>query len=161
METTNQAIAVILESWDRNQTVLLNLLHHLTPEQLGAKALENSFSIAVHFAHIQHVRTDWLFSVASGVATLPSLFKEQAGTWVAEQDPAIIKDSLTASAQAVREVVLVGADIPIYSHPIHFLQHMLWHEGYHFGQMMLALKAFGTPIDDPTSDKLIWDIWHS
>jgi hypothetical protein len=26
-----------------------------------------------------------------------------------------------------------------YDHPILLLQHMLWHEGYHHGQMKLAL----------------------
>ena len=33
-----------------------------------------------------------------------------------------------------------------YDHPILLLQHMLWHEGYHHGQMKLALKLAGRPI---------------
>jgi hypothetical protein len=28
-----------------------------------------------------------------------------------------------------------------YDHPILLLQHMLWHEGYHHGQISLALTA--------------------
>jgi hypothetical protein len=33
-----------------------------------------------------------------------------------------------------------------YDHPILLLQHMLWHEGYHHGQIKLALKLAGLPI---------------
>jgi hypothetical protein len=35
-----------------------------------------------------------------------------------------------------------------YDHPILLLQHMLWHEGYHHGQMKLALKLAGRPLTD-------------
>ena len=44
---------------------------------------------------------------------------------------------------------------PQYSHTmcassaILLLQHMLWHEGYHHGQIKLALKVAGRPMDDP------------
>lgn len=33
-----------------------------------------------------------------------------------------------------------------YDHPILLLQHLLWHEGYHRGQIKLALKLAGLPL---------------
>ena len=33
-----------------------------------------------------------------------------------------------------------------YDHPILMLQHLIWHEGYHHGQIKLALKIAGRPI---------------
>jgi methionine salvage enolase-phosphatase E1 len=35
-----------------------------------------------------------------------------------------------------------------FDHPILFLQQMIWHEGYHHGQIKLALKAAGLAIPD-------------
>ncbi len=39
------------------------------------------------------------------------------------------------------------------------LQHMLWHEGYHHGQIKLTLKATGRPITDEKAGPLTWDVW--
>ena len=46
-----------------------------------------------------------------------------------------------------------------YDHPILLLQHMLWHEGYHYGQMKLALKVAGHPISDEDAGPISWDVW--
>jgi uncharacterized damage-inducible protein DinB len=44
-------------------------------------------------------------------------------------------------------------------HPILLLQHMLWHEGYHHGQMKLALKLAGRPMTDEEAGPVTWDVW--
>ena len=46
-----------------------------------------------------------------------------------------------------------------YDHPLLFLQHMIWHEGYHHGQIKLALKLAGHPFDDEEIGPLTWDVW--
>jgi hypothetical protein len=43
-------------------------------------------------------------------------------------------------------------------HPILLLQHMLWHEGYHHGQIRLALKVTGRPIADEHGGPVTWDV---
>jgi len=48
-----------------------------------------------------------------------------------------------------------------YDHPILMLQHLIWHEGYHHGQIKLALKATGRPFDDEEIGPLTWDVWMS
>ena len=46
-----------------------------------------------------------------------------------------------------------------YDHPLLFLQHMIWHEGYHHGQIKLALKVAGRPFEDNRIGPLTWSIW--
>ena len=50
---------------------------------------------------------------------------------------------------AVKGRLEAGRDMDLhYDHPILMLQHMLWHEGYHHGQIKLALKQAGPPLID-------------
>ena len=46
-----------------------------------------------------------------------------------------------------------------YDHPILMLQHLIWHEGYHHGQIKLALKMAGRAFDDEAIGPLTWDVW--
>ena len=36
---------------------------------------------------------------------------------------------------------------------------MIWHEGYHHGQIKLALKLAGRPFDDEAIGSTTWDVW--
>jgi hypothetical protein len=36
---------------------------------------------------------------------------------------------------------------------------MIWHEGYHHGQIKLALKVSGQPFDDKQIGPLTWSMW--
>ena len=49
-------LEALLDSWDRNNTVLLNLLRTLPEGGLEARAMEGSPSIAELFTHIHFVR---------------------------------------------------------------------------------------------------------
>jgi methionine salvage enolase-phosphatase E1 len=46
-----------------------------------------------------------------------------------------------------------------YDHPILLLQHMIWHEGYHHGQIKLTLKMAGRPISDKEAGPVTWWVW--
>jgi uncharacterized damage-inducible protein DinB len=35
---------------------------------------------------------------------------------------------------------------------------MIWHDGYHHGQITLALKAAGRPFDDGEIGRATWDV---
>ena len=62
---------------------------------------------------------------------------------------------------AVKGRVLAGRDLDLHSdHPILLLQLLLWHEGYHHGQIKLALKVAGHPIANDVAGPLTWDIWR-
>jgi uncharacterized damage-inducible protein DinB len=86
------------------------------------------------------------------------------GEWKAERDPSRIAQMLNESAKAVRDAVQGrleagrGMDLH-YDHPILLLQHLVWHEGYHHGQMKLALKAAHRRLDDKTAGRATWRVW--
>lgn len=44
-----------------------------------------------------------------------------------------------------------------YDHPMFAIQHLIWHEGYHHGQIKLALKLNGISIDDDVAGPASWD----
>jgi len=46
-----------------------------------------------------------------------------------------------------------------YDHPILMLQHLIWHEGYHHGQIKLALKLAGLPVTDKVAGPVTWRVW--
>ena len=71
---------------------------------------------------------------------------------------------LNDSAHTVRDAILsrgeAGQEMSLhYDHPILLLQHMIWHEGYHHGQIKLALKATGRPITDQEAGPVTSDVW--
>jgi len=152
-------LEALLDSWDRNNIILLNLLRALPEGGLEAKTMEGSPSIAELLTHIHFVRLVFVFEDAPEFArNLPE--KE----WVVERDPGRIAQMLNDSANAVRDAVKsrveAGRDMNLhYDHPILLLQHMLWHEGYHHGQIKLALKAAGRPLTDKEAGPVTWGVW--
>ena len=152
-------LEALLDSWDRNNTILLNLLRALPDGGLEARAMEGSPSVAELFTHIHYVRLVFVFEDAPEFARkLPE--KE----WVVETDRSRIAEMLNDSARAVRDAVKsrlqAGREMDLhYDHPVLLLQHMIWHEGYHHGQMKLALKLAGRPMSDEEAGPLTWKVW--
>src|ERR1700761_6387380 len=72
----------------------------------------------------------------------------------------MLNDSALAVRAAVKDRVETGKEMLVrYDHPILLLQHMVWHEGYHHGQIKLALKAMGRPLDDEEIGRVTWHLW--
>ena len=149
----------LLDSWDRNNAILLNLLQALPEGGLETRAMEGSPSIAQLFTHIHYVRLVFVLEDA------PEFSKNvPAEEWRIERDRDRIASMLNESAQAVRDAVKsrveAGRDMNLhYDHPILLLQHMLWHEGYHHGQIKLVLKMAGRPITDEEAGPVTWSVW--
>ena len=121
--------------------------------------MDDSPSIAEMFTHIHYVRLVFVFEDAPEFAiNLP------AEEWAPERNRARLAHMLHDSARAVRDAVKskveAAHDMNLhYDHPILLLQHMLWHEGYHHGQMKLALKLAGLPLTDKEAGPLTWGVW--
>ena len=157
--TDQRLLEALLNSWDRNNTILVNLLRALPEGGLEARAMEGSPSIAGMFTHIHFVRLVFVLEDAPEFAR--SLPEEE---WAAERDPDRIGQMLNDSAKVVRDAVKngveAGRDMKLhYDHPILMLQHMIWHEGYHHGQMKLVLKVAGLPMTDQEAGPVTWDVW--
>ena len=152
-------LEALLDSWDRNNTILLNLLRAIPEDGLKVRAMESGPSIAEMFTHIHYVRLVFVFEDAPEFAR--ELPEEE---WVAELEPGRIVEMLNDSAKAVRDAVKnrveTGREMNLhYDHPILLLQHMIWHEGYHHGQMKLALKLAGRPMTDEDAGPVTWGVW--
>jgi len=152
-------LEALLDSWDRNNTILLNLLRALPDGGLEFRAMEGSPSVAEMFTHIHFVRLALVSEDAPEVAG--ELPKEE---WATERDRGRIAQMLNNSAKTVRDAVKsrveTGREMNLhYDHPILLLQHMLWHEGYHHGQMKLALKMAGRPMTDKEAGPVTWGVW--
>jgi len=152
-------LEALLDSWDRSNTILVNLLRALPKSALAVRPMDGSPSVAELFTHIHYVRLVFISEDAPEFAT--ELPKEE---WAHERDPGRIAQMLNESARAVRDVVRskveTGQAMNLhYDHPILFLQHMLWHEGYHHGQIKLALKLAGHAISDEQAGPLTWQVW--
>jgi len=160
MSTHDQSLLeALLDSWDRNNTILLNLLHALPEGGLEARAMAGSPSVAELFTHIHYVRLVFISEDAPEFARdLPQ------AEWVDERDPGRLTQMLNDSAKAVRDAVKsrveAGQEMNLhYDHPVLLLQHMLWHEGYHHGQIKLALKATGRAMTDQEAGPVTWRVW--
>ena len=153
-------LEALLDSWDRNNTILVNLLRVLPPDGLEARALPNSPCVADLFMHMHYVR---LVFVSEDAPEFDSgeIPREE---WKGVRDRDRIASMLDHSAKTVRDAVesRMKSGRPMefhYDHPLLFLQHMVWHEGYHHGQIKLALKAAGSPLPDEVAGKGTWDVW--
>jgi uncharacterized damage-inducible protein DinB len=159
MSNDNDLLAALLDSWDRNNTILVNLLHAVPEGGLETAAVAGGPTIAQLFTHIHYVRLVFVLEDAPEFAQ--EMPKEE---WVVERDRGLIAQTLNHSAKAVRDAVRnkieTGREMDLhYDHPILMLQHMVWHEGYHHGQIKLALKLAGRPIPDDQAGPLTWDVW--
>ena len=152
-------LEALLDSWDRNNAILLNFLGALPKGGLEAKAMPDSPSVGELFMHIHYVRLVFVLEDAPEFAR--EMPKEE---WAVERDrdrmAQMLNESATAVRDAVKSRVESGRQMDLhYDHPILLLQHMIWHEGYHHGQMKLALKAAGRPMTNKEAGPLTWRVW--
>ena len=159
-QTADQPLLeALLDSWDRNNAILVNLLRAVPAGGLDARATPDSPSVVQMFTHIHYVRLVFISENAPEFSI--NLPEEE---WLADHDRDRIAKMLNESAAAVRDVVKnrieTGQAMRLhYDHPMLFLQHMIWHEGYHHGQIKLALKRAGHPITDEVAGPITWRVW--
>lgn len=160
-EQGQRVLDALLDSWDRNNTVLLNLLEAIPDGGLDARAMEGSPTVSEMFTHMHHER---MVSVLENAPECAGQVPEQE--WYAERDTSRISRMLQESARRVRDAVQgrIEAGQALdqdFAHPIQLLQFLIFHEGYHHGQIKLAPKAAGCPIADADAGPLTWGVWRA
>jgi uncharacterized damage-inducible protein DinB len=143
-------LEALFDSWDRNNTILINLLRVIPEGGFDCRVMADSSSVGEMFHHIHYVRLVFV--------------EEPREEWVVERDVGRMATMLQESAKVVRDAVRSRLDSgrPMnlhYDHPILFMQHMIWHEGYHHGQIKLALKMGGRALSDDVAGPVTWDVW--
>ena len=130
-ESEATLLHLLLDSWDRNNRILVNLLRALPAGALTYRALPHSPTVSELFTHMHFVRLILLSEDAPDLA-----IEVPKREWVKELDVNRLAEELDRSAAAVRKAVRTliasGSQTKMhYDHPLLFLQHMIWHEGYH------------------------------
>lgn len=152
-------LEALLDSWDRNNTILVNLLRAIPEGSMDLRPSPTSPPIGGLFLHMHYCRLIFVAEDAPEVATpVPD------GEWRTERDRERLAQWLNESAATVRAAVVSrlqsGRAMDLhYDHPILLLQHMIWHEGYHHGQIKLALKQAGQALEDEAIGRVTWDVW--
>lgn len=61
----------------------------------------------------------------------------------------------------VAEQLQLGSQqVDNYDYPVMYLQHMIWHEGWHYGLLMLALRLAGHEPSEEWECANVWDRWR-
>ncbi len=149
----------LLDSWERNNRILINLLRLVPPDLLDSWPAPASPSIGELFSHVHYVRLVFVLEDAPECAR-PLPEDEYAVERDVARFEAMLNESAAAVAQAVRGRIAAGRAMEThYDHPILMLQHLIWHEGYHHGQIKLALKLAGRPLADKEAGRGTWGVW--
>jgi uncharacterized damage-inducible protein DinB len=149
----------LLDAWDRNNAITVNLLRAVPDGTMDARVMPGSPSIAEMFVHMHYVRLVFVAEDAPEFAR-PMPKAEWAGERDRDRLAGMLNDSARAVRDAVRGRLESGRAMDVhYDHPVLMFQHLIWHEGYHQGQIKLALKVAGRPMDDEEIGSVTWDVW--
>jgi len=157
---------VLLESWDRNVDIVNRLAALVDDSVKNAKPSDDGWTILFHLAHMHEVRWSWLNEVSKKHAeNLGDVYYQEGDKWLVIDDLPKIREQLVLSGKAVRdavsELIESGAGkVGPYDHPVFFLQHMLWHDGWHYGLISLALRLAGKAPSDEWEELNVWGIWR-
>lgn len=158
-------VDALLDSWDRQCRIVEAVASRIDEGNRDAKPSEDGWPLYHQLAHIHLVRRYWLSQVSPerGKA-LPETFTDGWTTPIQDLDE--IKASLRLSAQAVRdgfrELMENGTGaVGGYDHPVLFLQHMVWHEGWHVGLIFLALRLNGQEPPEEWEEPNVWGQWRT
>jgi len=155
----------LFESWDRQCRIVDAVASRIDESNRNVKPSEDGWPLYHQLAHIHKVRHYWLSQVdPDGAAAMEDGYN---GTWdKPTEDLAQIKALLGQSARAVRAGLKKnldsgGAPIGGYDHPVLFLQHMIWHEGWHVGLIFLGLRLAGQEPPEEWEEANVWGEWRT
>jgi uncharacterized damage-inducible protein DinB len=132
----------ILEAWGIAHRMTLYVLDALPDEALADKTGAKGRSVGEMFAHIHNNRRAWLEVSASDLlSSVVKLDKEQAA------DKTLLRASLDASGAAMSEMfsrAAAAGKVKGFKRSVaSFLGYAIAHEGYHLGEIGIALGASG------------------
>ncbi|MGV3615772.1 MAG: DinB family protein [Fimbriimonas sp.] len=155
----------LLDSWDRQCRIVDAVASKVDESNRGVKPSEDGWPLFHQLAHIHLVRRYWLSQIdpERGKA-LGESFTDGWTTPIEDLDAikALLKESAVAIRQAVREHLEKGTGaVGGYDHPVLFLQHMIWHEGWHVGLIFLGLRLAGQEPAEEWEEAHVWGEWRT
>jgi uncharacterized damage-inducible protein DinB len=159
-------IEAILESWDRQATIVDNVAAMITDETKIAQSREGEMRVYEHLAHMHSVRRWWMREIDPKYLETSAPLHTQVSEeeWQASDDLELIRRRLKESASAVRQMMSdllpAGGQAGPYDHPLLYQQHMIWHEGWHIGAIFHALRANGSEPPEEWEEPNVWGLWR-
>lgn len=122
-------------------------------------------SVREQFCHIGNTRRFWLSKAIGAPLDPEGRFYRQVGDdWVPISDISDIRRKLDQSGKLLAEKfegALSGRlQLLQYENPVLFLQHMVWHEGYHYALIVLALRLAGHEPAEEWEEEHVWQVWR-
>lgn len=157
---------MLMESWDKQAQIMTNLASLVTEENKGLKPSDDGMDLEMQLAHVHSTRRYWLSQFSPEHLEMSSPVREWTGDgWKMIADLEEVKKQLALSAKqvsaAVSDHLKPGAEPGgQYENPVMYLQHMVWHEGWHAGLIMLGLRLGGLEPAEEWEDPKIWQLWR-
>jgi uncharacterized damage-inducible protein DinB len=146
----------ILDTWNIRNRITLYVLDSIAPEALSSTSSSKGRSVGAMFAHIHNSRLMWL--EVAGKEYMEGLSKLEKQD---QQSKEQLHSALEASGKAIELLIQKGIEAGgkikgFKPHATAFLGYMISHDAYHIGEIGMALKQAGHPLDD----KISYGMWE-
>jgi len=148
----------LIEAWQINHRVTLNLLKALPDEALRATlSTRGGRDVARQLAHVHEVRAGWAETTtkANREAKLPHFAKGESPS--KKELQAALDASADGIETTIRESWARGGKVTSFKRGlIPLISYLIAHESHHSGSIMLTLKQTGHKV----TDEVRWGIWE-
>ncbi|HEU0051552.1 MAG TPA: DinB family protein [Longimicrobium sp.] len=145
----------VLDTWRIHNRINLYLLDAVPDDALGDVGLTKGRSVAETFAHLHNVRLMWLKEAAPDLLEVVEKLEKGAAL-----DRSTLRNALETSAAAVERLLERGLEDGrikgFRPHAVAFLGYLVSHESHHRGQVAVALKGAGHPLEK----KAAYGLWE-